>query len=86
MKNFAINSGVLGLLVLLMAFVGPALDDNSAENIAAKQELASKHQQDRFERAAQEVCGPNAAFRLTQRQGEVICMTKRGHKTKVAQL
>lgn len=86
MKNFAINAAVFGSLLFLMTCIGPVLDDSSAENIAAKQELASKRQQDRFERAAQEVCGPNAAFRLTQRQGEVICLTKRGHKTKVATL
>lgn len=71
--------GVLGLL----GFVGPALDveDKGYEHEVAREELAKQQRQTRFERAAREVCGENATYRLTHKHGEIICLTKRGHKT-----
>lgn len=79
--NIALFCGIVGCMVGIQA-----IDDNSAEHEVAKQELAKQRQQARFERAAQEVCGPNAAYRLTHKQGEIICLTKRNHQTKVSQL
>ena len=40
----------------------------------------------RFARAAQAVCGPNAAWSETGTKGEVVCKTKRGYKTITAQV
>jgi hypothetical protein len=40
----------------------------------------------RFARAAQAVCGPNAAWSETGTKGEVVCNTKRGYKTITAQV
>lgn len=40
----------------------------------------------RFARAAQAMCGANAAWAETGTKGEVVCRTKRGHKTITAQV
>lgn len=76
--------GILGLL----GFVGPALDveDRGYENEVAREELGKQDAQDRFERAAQEVCGPNAAYSITATAGEILCTTKKGRQAKVASL
>lgn len=72
-------TGLLGLL----GFVGPALDveDHGYEHEVAREELDKQRRQERFENAAREVCGENASYRLTYKHGEIICLTKRGHKT-----
>ena len=56
---------------------------------AAAQDL--RHQagisaEQRFARAAQAMCGANAAWSETGTKGEVVCKTKRGHKTITAQV
>lgn len=80
--NIALFCGIVGCMVGIQA-----IDDNSAEHEVAKQELAKQRQQERFEAAAQEVCGPNAGWSLTTNQDAIVCKTKRGHRTgKVAQL
>ena len=40
----------------------------------------------RFARAAQKLCGANAAWSETGTKGEVVCKTKRGYKTITAQV
>jgi hypothetical protein len=40
----------------------------------------------RFARAAQAVCGANAAWSETTHKGQIVCKTKRGHKTVTAQV
>ena len=40
----------------------------------------------RFARAAQAVCGPNAAWSETTHKGQIVCKTKQGHKTITAQV
>ncbi|MCK9212857.1 MAG: hypothetical protein M0P52_00050 [Rhodoferax sp.] len=40
----------------------------------------------RFARAAQAVCGPNAAWSETTHKNQIMCETKRGHKTITAQV
>jgi hypothetical protein len=73
-------------IAALLSVLGPALDDNSAEHEVAKQELKKQRQQDRFERAAQEICGPNAAWKQTALDGEIQCFTHKGRKTITAKL
>lgn len=74
-------------IAIALAYLGPSLDDHSEENAAAKEAIAQQNREARFEAAAREVCGPNAAWRLTHKQGEVVCLTKRNRPTgKVAQL
>lgn len=78
-------TGLLGLL----GFVGPALDveDHGYEHEVAREEAIKQAQQARFERAAREVCGENASWALTQGKNEIVCKTRRGHRTgKVAAL
>jgi len=40
----------------------------------------------RFARAAQALCGPNAGWSETTHKGQIVCKTKRGHKTMTAQV
>ena len=78
-------TGFLGLL----GFVGPALDveDHGYEHEVAREELAKEQRTARFEKAAREICGENASWALTSGKNEIVCKTKRGHKTgKVAAL
>ena len=72
-------TGILGLL----GVVGPALDveDHGYEHEVAREEISKQQRQERFERAAREVCGDNASWALTHVQGQIICKTRRGHKT-----
>ena len=80
--NIALFAGIMSCMVGIQA-----IDDNSAEHEVAKQELVKQRQQDRFEKAAREICGPNAGWSLTTNQDAIVCKTKRGHRTgKVAQL
>ena len=85
MKHTIINCALFAAIVATMFSI--QVIDNGAEHEVAIEELVKQNRQDRFEKAAQEVCGPNAAYRLTHKQGEVICLTKRGRATgRVAQL
>ena len=85
MKHTLINTALFCAIVGCM-FGIQAIDDHGYEQEVAKRELAKQAREMRFEKAAQEVCGPNAGYRLTHKQGEVICLSKRGSKTKVSQL
>jgi len=86
MTHRLLNIGPFAFFLVSLAYLGPALDDNSAEHEVAKQELAKQRQEERFSTAAREICGENAGWTVTQ--GNVlVCKTKRNHKTgKVAQL
>ena len=54
------------------------VEDHSAENEQAKQAIEEQRKQERFEHAAQEACGPNASWKLTENENEIICLTKKG--------
>ena len=87
MKSFLNTLLLVVVACLLLSYLGPALDDHSAEMEVAREEMAKQRQQDRFERSAQQACGENASYRLTHKQGEIICLTKRNRPTgRVAQL
>lgn len=64
-----------------MSVGGPALDEYDA----LKDAQQSAARRDRFERAAQAMCGDNAAWRELA-DGAVQCFTRRGHKTHVAKV
>ena len=88
-----LQTAVLTLLAaFLLAFAGPALDaipDHHAErDQAAELEHAQRQAQiiQRFERAAQKVCGPQAAWQLLADGVTVQCRTKYGRKTITAQV
>lgn len=69
--------------VLLLGWLGPALDDNSAERDQAS---ALEHlqrqaaQRDRFERAAQRMCGPQSPW-VEVSPGVIQCLTRHGKPT-----
>lgn len=82
--NIALFAGFMAAMVGIQAL--PGADDHGYEHEVAREELTKQQREERFAKAAQEVCGPNAAWKLTHKHGEVICMNKRGRQTKVAQL
>ena len=85
MKNTLINCALFAAIVATMFSI--QVIDNGAEHEVAIEELVKQNRQDRFEKAAREICGENATYRLTHKQGEIVCLTKRNHKTgRVAQL
>ena len=84
MKNTLINCALFAAIVATMFSI--QVIDNGAEHEVAIEELAKQNRQDRFDRAAREICGENATYTLTHKQGEIVCKTRRGQKTKVAQL
>jgi hypothetical protein len=79
------------LNALLALFVGAAwlylaanFDAETAEGDARHQ--AGLSDELRFARAAQAICGPNAGWSETTTRGQIVCKTKRGHKTITAQV
>lgn len=71
-------------MIALLGWLGPALDDNSAEFDQAADIEAARHQasaQARYDAAVQRLCGPNAAWRELA-DGEIQCETKRGTPTR----
>jgi len=74
---------------ILLAWLGPGLDDHSAEVDQARElEQAQRDAQRvaRFEHAAQAICGPQAAWKMLADGISIQCLTKRGIKTIVAQV
>ena len=88
--NHAINwtLAVAVSLVLSTAYLldGPS-DHQAAIDAAAdaKATQAEQRAQVRFEKAAQQMCGENAGWKLLD-NGAVQCFTKKGHKTQKVQL
>lgn len=70
---------------LALAYVGPRLDEATAVHEDAISAQQAAQQRERFERAAQAMCGENAGWRELD-DGRVQCATKRGHKTIVAKV
>lgn len=87
MKAVSAVTAALGAAVLL-AWFGPVLDQYSAARaVEADKEAAIKTAKEthRFERAAQAMCGPQAAWQLLG-DGAVQCLNKYGHKTVIAKV
>lgn len=85
MKHTLINCALFAAIVATM-FSSIQVIDHGPEHEIAVEELAKQNRQDRFERAAREICGENAGWSLTTNQDAIVCKTKRGHKTKTAKL
>jgi hypothetical protein len=88
--NHAINWGLAALtaLVLSTAYLLDGPSDHQAAIDAAADAKATQREQAalaRFEKAAQQMCGDNAGWKLLE-NGAVQCFTKRGHKTQKVQL
>lgn len=84
MKDLIAAAGDIFKALLFCGFVFFAycfvelIEDHSAEHEQAKQAIAEQRKQERFDHAAQEACGPNASWKLTENEGEIICLTKKG--------
>lgn len=82
--NELILSGILVMFfAFYLAYVGPSIDDNSAESAAADEAIQQQRQQERFALATARICASeNAIGRPTGREGEIVCVTKRGFVTR----
>lgn len=74
--------------LLLLCWVGPSLDDHSAEwdqAVTLQDAINAAIAQEKFAVAAQAVCGPQAAWQQLQ-DGSVMCRTKHGRPTITVQV
>lgn len=82
-------SGVIGAVLFAAVHFGSALiADHSAERAQAdslQDAIQAEAAQARFAKAAQAICGPNAAW-ADVGAGVVQCTTKRGFKTQIARV
>lgn len=78
--NWMLAIAVVGTWSILIANF-----DREAEQGDARHQ-AGLAEELRFARAAQAVCGPNAGWSETTHKGQIVCKTKRGHKTMTAQV
>ena len=79
---------LVALFVVLLAIVGPTIDDHSAEQdqaLALQDAIKAEQAQERFAKAARDLCGENGAWRLIDAR-TVQCMTHRGAKTIVVKV
>jgi len=76
-QNFAVNMVAVLALSVAMAYVGPSMDES---NTPAQQARTEQQQALRFAKAAQEICGPNAAW-VEQDDGSIRCYLHNGKKT-----
>ena len=80
----------IALVIINVIFMAGVLStshllDGDTGHAPAPQQNSSAAQA-RFARAAQAVCGANASWAETGTMGEVVCKTKRGHKTITAEV
>jgi hypothetical protein len=61
------------------------MDEMDYRSAAARSAIKHLNATERFERAAQEICGPNAAWAVTG-PNEIQCFTNKGRKTITAKL
>lgn len=91
MKSITLNWLMAGAVVLLYALgsaIDDAIPDHSAEQAQAddlQAAIVASISQGKFERAAQAVCGPQAAWEQL-RDGAVQCRTKYGKPTITVQV
>ena len=86
MRNLAINAALVIAVVLLLG-LAHHLDDNIPDHSAEQDQavdlqaaIVASIAQERFDRAAQAVCGPQAAWAQLN-DGSVQCSTKHGKPT-----
>lgn len=79
---------LLLFLAIVLSALGPGIDDLSAARDQAadrKAAMVQAQHRARYEAAAQQLCGDNAAW-MQLEAGVIQCYTKRGHKTHQATL
>lgn len=75
------TASTLLFIIIAAAYIGPSLDDHSAESASAAAAIAEQKEAFRMAKAATEICGENASWTLTDKPGEILCVTKHGRKT-----
>lgn len=77
-----ITASMAVAFAIALGWLGPtALDTPSLQDARA-----AATAEERFDRAAQAMCGENAAYRMTDQPGVVQCFTHRGAKTITAKV
>lgn len=85
MKRIAVNIIAALAFGLVLAYVGPRLDEIEATTKDAVSAQQTAQHRARFERAAQAMCGENAGW-VELGDSAIQCKTKRGHNTLRASL
>ena len=79
--NFLLSAFWVIAILWALGVLGPVLDgQGQEESAAAKQAIQGLDEQARFAKAAQAMCGPNAAY-TDLGNNEVQCMTHKDRKT-----
>lgn len=81
--SWATSILLAALIAVLLSWAGPALDDHSGEWAQAadlQTAINTAVARQRFEAAAQQICGPQAAWQELP-DGSVQCKTKYGRPT-----
>lgn len=82
--NRAITPLLLVFMAVILAVVGPSIDDRSGEFAAADDAIAQIKRENHIAAAGKKVCGENAAWQI---EGNTIqCFTHRGKKTITAKV
>lgn len=75
-------------MVAALSWLGPTLDDHSTEAAQAasiEDALRAADERHRFQRAAQQICGPQSPF-TELADGSIQCHDRRGRKTITAEV
>lgn len=78
--NTLLNAILFVGFAFTLSCLGPMIDDHSAEQEQAREAIKQQRAQQRFEKAAQEMCGMNAAW-TDLGDGVIQCFSKKGRKT-----
>jgi hypothetical protein len=82
--NVAILSVLAVFFVICLAYVGPNIDDHSAESAQAAEAIAQQRHEQRLTERGKAICGEGAAWQI---DGNTLqCFTHRGRKTITAQV
>lgn len=79
---------ITAAMVAALSWLGPSLDDHSAETATAasmEDALRAADARERFQRAAQQICGPQSPF-TELADGSIQCHDRRGRKTITAEV
>lgn len=84
--NALINAVLMVAVAVALAYVGPEIDRRASETPATQDAIEQAQKQERFERAAQQACGMNSAWKMTDTPNQIICLNKKGKKAVTASL
>ena len=84
--NAFINAVLMVAIAVVLAVVGPEIDRRASETPATQDAIEQANKQERFERAAQQACGMNSAWKLTDVPGQIVCLSKKGKRMSMASL